>query len=159
VTYKKELWERRNLPIKKGVIKCARRRKTKTQLVEEFQQTGGKMSPKLNTQVREGADDIVEGIAYQITSVEEITTDVQSLTGVRVTVTSQKGEEGNTVLWKRPVTGTTSKLGVFITMLGDDTDKWLNKWIKFVTWQPRNRVLEIIPAPTPKASKSREKTA
>ena len=117
------------------------------------------MSPKIDTEVREGADDIIEGVQYEIVAVEEITTDVQSLQGFRVTVNTQKGEEGNVVLWKRTITGTGSKLGVFITQLGNDTDKWLHKWIIFETWQPRNRVLQVIPAPTPKAGKASAKKA
>ena len=78
--------------------------------------------PKIDTEVREGADDITEGVAYEIVNVEEITTDVQSLAGIRVTLLSVKAEEGNVMLWKRKVTGSGSKLGVFITELGHNTD-------------------------------------
>ena len=103
---------------------------------------------KLDTEVREGADDITEGVPYLITDVDaSIITDVQKLQGIRVTVLSAKSEEGNVMLWRRPVTGLTSKLGVFITALGNDTDKWLQKWVIFRTWQVRNRVLEVIEAP------------
>ena len=81
------------------------------------------MGPKLKTEVREGADDITEGIAYEIVNVEEIVTDVRALSGIRVTVLSKKAEEGNVVLWQRSVTGKGSKLGVFITELGENSSE------------------------------------
>jgi len=112
------------------------------------------MSPKVDTEVREGADDVLEGVPYEIINVEDITTDVQNLAGIRVSLLSAKAEEGNVVLWKRPVTGTGSKLGVFITELGNNTDNWLNKWVIFKVWQPRNRVLEVVNPPTRKSVKA-----
>lgn len=115
------------------------------------------MSPKLNTEVREGADDVNEGIPYEITNVEEIITEARQFSGIRVSLLTQKAEEGNVVLWQRKVTGTGSKLGVFITALGNDTDKWLHKWVVFDTWQDRNRVLSVVPAPAEKPKKVKAK--
>jgi len=115
--------------------------------------------PKINTVVREGADDVVEGVAYEIVNVEELTTDVQQLAGIRVQLLSAKAQEGNVVLWKRPITGTTSKLGVFMVALGDETDKWLHKWVLFKVWLPRNRVIEVVPEPEPSKPKSRKAKA
>lgn len=112
------------------------------------------MSPEIKTEVREGADDVIEGVAYEITNIEDIMTEVQNLQGIRVSLLTAKAQEGNVVLWKRPVTGKGSKLGVFITQLGSNTDKWLNQWVIFRVWQPRNRVLEVVPAPVPKATKA-----
>ena len=111
------------------------------------------MSPKLDTEVREGADDVTEGIAYEIVNVEPLTTDVQNLSGIRVSLLSAKAGEGNVMLWQRKVTGKASKLGAYITALGADTDKWLHQWVVHDTWQIRNNVLTVVPAPTPKPSK------
>lgn len=157
----KEIWERdpSSLPLIKEVRSYKRKRLTKGQVIKKYKEKGDKVMPKLGTQVREGADDIVEGVEYEIVNVEEIVTDVQSLSGIRVSCLSKKGDEGNVVLWQRPITGTGSKLGVFITELGDDTDNWLNKWVVFKVWQNRNRVLEVISAPKGKpAKKAKAKT-
>ena len=110
------------------------------------------MSPVIDTDVREGADDVTEGIAYEIINIEDITTDVQSLQGIRVSLRDQKGREGNVMLWKRRITGTGSKLGVFIILLGDNTDKWLHKWVIFKVWQDRKRELVVMPALTPEVA-------
>lgn len=115
------------------------------------------MSPKLDTEVREGADDVTEGIAYEITDIEEIETEVQNLQGIRVSLLTQKAQEGNVMLWKRRVTGTGSKLGVFITELGHNTDGWLHKWVIFETWQLRNRKLVVVPAPKGKPIRAKKK--
>jgi len=114
------------------------------------------MSPVINTEVREGADDVVEGIAYEIVNVEEITTDVQTLKGIRVSLVDLKGKEGNVMLWQRAVTGAGSKLGVFLTVLGNNSDKWLHKWLIFKVWQERKREIEVIPAPAPEAPKAKK---
>ena len=149
----KQLWERSPYQFIKGGGANKKKRKTKGQLVKQFYNKGGNKLPKIDTEVREGADDITEGVAYEIVNVEEIVTDVQQYSGIRVTCLSVKAEEGNVVLWQRKVTGKDSKLGVFLTLLGNDTDKWLHKWVVFRTWQLRNRLLELVEAPAPKASK------
>lgn len=154
MTARKELWQYPFYRFQKEVIRSKDRRKTKGQLVELFKKGGSLVSPVIHTEVREGADDVDEGVTYQITNVEDVETDVQKLSGIRVSLISAKGQEGNVVLWKRPITGKTSKLGVFITVLGDNTDKWLRKWILFKVWQPRNRVIEVVSAPVPKAPKA-----
>lgn len=105
------------------------------------------MSPVIDTDVREGADDVTEGIPYEIINIEDIVTDVQGLAGIRVSLLSAKAEEGNVVLWKRKITGHGSKLGVFIDALGKNTDAWLHEWVVFSPWQPRNRGLEVVSAP------------
>jgi hypothetical protein len=102
------------------------------------------MSPKIDTEVREGADDVELGVSYEITNVEDITTDVQQFSGLRVVMVSPEGDEGTVVLWKRKVTGKGSKLGVFIEALGNNTDSWLHKWIVFRHWLPRDRVIEVL---------------
>ena len=149
----KELWEGVKLPVSKGGDRYRRKRKTKAQLVAEFRRKEGLMSPELGTEVREGADDVQLDIAYEITNVEEITTDVQQFQGVRVVLLSAHADEGSVVLWKRKITGKGSKLGVFIEALGSNTDKWLHKWVIFRQWLPRQRVIEVVAAPSPIASR------
>lgn len=155
---RKELWEQ-NLDLcslLKEVMPGRRYRKTKGELVRKFKRKEKGMSPEIDTDVREGADDVTEDIAYEITNVEDITTDVQNLSGIRVSLLSVKAEEGNVVLWKRKVTGHGSKLGVFIDTLGKNTDGWLHQWVVFSPWQPRNRGLKVVPAPSGKELKARE---
>lgn len=112
------------------------------------------MSPELGTEVREGADNVQLNIPYEIINVEEVETDVRHYQGVRVELLSPKGHVGSIALWKRPVTGKGSKLGVFITLLGSNTDKWLHKWIIFRGWEQNNRVIELTAAPEGKATKA-----
>lgn len=112
--------------------------------------------PKIDTEVREGADDVVEGVPYEIVNVEEVETDVQNLLGIRVSLLDQKAGEGNVMLWKRKITGTTSKLGAYITTLGNNTDSWLHKWVIHETWKPRNNVLVVIPAPKGKPIRAKQ---
>ena len=113
------------------------------------------MSPEIGTEVREGADNVRENVAYEITLVEtDVVTDVKSYDGVRVELLSIKGHVGNVMLWKRPVTGKASKLGVFITVLGSNTDKWLHKWVIFRGWEKGNRNIELVPAPVEAVSKA-----
>jgi len=116
--------------------------------------------PKIGTEVREGADDVDLNVAYEIVNVEEITTDVSQYAGIRVEFLSKAAKTGTVMLWKRPVTGTASKLGVFIIALTDNTDKWLHKWVIFRGWDKGNRNIEVYAeapkaTPKPKAAKAK----
>jgi len=118
--------------------------------------------PKLGTEVREGADNVDLNTPYEIVNVEEVTTEVSMYAGVRVELVSKAAKVGTIMLWKRPVTGKASKLGVFITALGDNTDKWLHKWIVFTGWDKGNRNIEVSAEaprakPKPKAAKASAK--
>lgn len=118
--------------------------------------------PKIDTEVREGADDVQLDIPYEITNVEDITTDVQGFSGIRVVLLSAHADEGSVVLWKRKVTGKGSKLGVFIEALGNNTDSWLHKCLIFRQWLPRQREIEVIAnlkAKAPKVVKVSESKA
>lgn len=118
------------------------------------------MSPEIGTEVREGADNVNLNIPYEITNVEtDVITDVSSYQGVRVELLNLKGHVGNIMLWKRPVTGKASKLGMFITLLGSNTDKWLNKWVLFKGWEKGNRLVELTTAPVEKAPTPKAKKA
>jgi len=111
------------------------------------------MSPEIGTEVREGADDVKLNIPYEIVNVEPVTTDVAQYSGLRVELLNAKAQTGSIMLWKRPVTGTGSKLGVFITKLGSNTDRWLHKWLIFREWEVKKRLIELVPAPAEKATK------
>ncbi len=120
--------------------------------------------PEIGTELREGADNVKLNVPYEITNVEDVTTDVSQYQGVRVELLNAKAEAGSLMLWKRPVTGLTSKLGVFITLLGSNTDKWLHKWVIFKGWDKGNRVVERVTAPEakvkePKVKKGKESSS
>lgn len=135
--------------VKGGDRRRRRRRQSKADLAEKLRKEIDSPMPKLNTKVTEGADDIALNVPYEIVNVEDVKTDVQQLSGLRVELVSNKGDVGNVMLWQRPVTGPTSKLGVFITNLGDNTDKWLHKWIIFREWEARKRAFDITEPPAP----------
>jgi len=111
------------------------------------------MSPEIGTEIREGADNVELNVPYEIVNVEDVTTDVAQYSGVRVELLSAKARDGTVMLWKRPVTGKGSKLGVFITLLGSNTDRWLHKWLIFRAWSQGARIVELIPPPEEKKTK------
>lgn len=112
------------------------------------------MSPEIGTVVREGADDVKLNIPYEIVNVESVQTDVAMYQGIRVELLSVKAQTGSAMLWKRPVTGKSSKLGVFITALGSNTDRWLHKWVIFHEWEVKKRVIEVVAAPADRVTKA-----
>jgi len=98
--------------------------------------------PKLGVKLSESFSPRL-GEAYEIISVEEVTTQVRNLKGLRVTLRDSKGKENAEMLWLRDVVGRNSKLGAFIALLGDNTDRWVGKKIIFVSWMPRQRELGL----------------
>lgn len=99
--------------------------------------------PKLGTEVRESTDIVKLHVPYEITFVDVKSTEVRGFSGIFVDLLSKDAVEGHVAIWHRPVTSPTSKEGAFITALGDDTDKWLHKWIIFKEWQEKKRVIEV----------------
>lgn len=96
-----------------------------------------------------------EGKTYTITGVEEVKTAVQGYSGIRVTMKSTNPKDKAdyaTMLWLREVAGANSKLGAFMAAfkeaLGEDaaynTDSWVGKTIRFVSWQPRKRQIVVV---------------
>lgn len=106
--------------------------------------------PKLNTEIGEGADNIELRVPYEITNVSEVVTEVGFYKGIRVELFTANRIGGSLMLWQRPVTSRGSKLGSFITLLGDDTDDWLGKWIVFTTWEKTKRNVALVDAPKKK---------
>ena len=157
MSYRRELWERSCPPMIRGgdVRRC--RRMTKSRLVAIANRKEVNNLPKIETEVREGADDVQIGVSYEIINVEEITTDVKNYVGYRVSLMSPQHDEGSVMLWKRKITGSTSKLGVFISALGDNTDKWINRWIVFRQWLPLKREIEVLEASAAKKSSPAKK--
>lgn len=105
------------------------------------------MSPELGVEAKESGDVVRLNIPYEITNVEEVTTDVSFYQGIRVEMVTAEAEIGTIMLWKRQVVGTKSKLGAFITLLGSNTDKWLHRWVVFSHWEKNARV--VLPTTEP----------
>jgi len=91
-----------------------------------------------------GDEAIKLGHKYRIASVEEFTSDVQGLKGIRVTLDGGKDEKIALALWLRSTVGKKSKLGSFVVALGDNTDNWIGKHIRFISWIERKREIEVV---------------
>uniref|UniRef100_A0A6M3M7C4 Uncharacterized protein n=1 Tax=viral metagenome TaxID=1070528 RepID=A0A6M3M7C4_9ZZZZ len=100
--------------------------------------------PEVGTKVRESGDDVEIGKEYEIVNVESVTTEISFYKGIRVELLTKKAEEGSIMLWERPITTSKSKLGIFITLLGSNTDGWLHKRIKIVDWRQGARIIELV---------------
>jgi len=98
-----------------------------------------------------------EGRTYKITKVEDVTTAVRGLKGLRVTLKdASTGEERATMIWLRDVAGPNSKLGAFIKAFKDyfsengvgadykDTDAWVGYRIRIDSWIPRARSIKVL---------------
>jgi hypothetical protein len=86
-----------------------------------------------------------EGLTGEIVSAEIVKTPVSGYSGIRVTIkeagTDEKYAE---MLWIRPRTGVKSKLGAFISVLGNNTDTWVGKLIKIVKWTAKEREIQLV---------------
>lgn len=97
-----------------------------------------------------------EGKSYKIEKVEEVKTEVRGYAGYRVIMSSinpKDKEKYTTMLWAREVASEQSKLGAFIkaftAFFGDpemarNTDNWIGKTIKFISWKPRSREIVVV---------------
>jgi len=87
-----------------------------------------------------------EGLEGVIVQAEEVKTLIRGYNGIRVTIKDDNGVEYSEMLWKRPEVGTRSKLGAFMTELGDDTDEWIGKRIKILVWKEKAReIAQVVP--------------
>lgn len=101
--------------------------------------------PKIKTEIAESLPEPIEGHIYQIIEAELFTSQVKSYKGIRVGMKDvADGSEVVSALWMRDIAGEKSKLGSFISTLGDNTDSWTGKKIKFVTWRPNDRKIEVL---------------
>jgi len=105
---------------------------------------------KLNTKISKPLPNFHVGLIGKITSVEVIKTKM-GIDALRVALSDTNCEEsgdGSTqhidVLWLREKVGRNSKLGAFLSVLGDDTDKWLGRTIVIDRWQERDRKIQVV---------------
>lgn len=101
--------------------------------------------PKLNVQTTDEVPSAEEGKVYEITGADEFSSAVRGFKGLRVQLKDKKGNEAVEALWLRSPVGPKSKLGAFITVLGKNTSEWIGKMVRFVTWKPGNRQIELAP--------------
>ena len=101
--------------------------------------------PKLKVEIAEAMPEPIEGHIYLMTETELFTSPVRGYKGLRVSMKDvADGAEVVTVLWMREIAGEKSKLGSFISVLGDESDAWVGKKVKFVTWRPNDRKIEVL---------------
>jgi len=105
---------------------------------------------KLNTKISKPLPTFHAGLIGKITSVEVIKTKM-GVDALRVALSDTNCEEsgdGSTqhvdVLWLREKVSRNSKLGAFVSVLGDDTDKWLGRVIVIDRWQERDRKIQVV---------------
>ena len=107
--------------------------------------------PEYNTRV---TYDIQKGGIYEIQTAEGITTRM-NLSGVRVSLRSRDGKDQReyaVTLWPAEQVSATSKWGSFVSVLGNNTDSWVNKWIRVDEWQSRLCMIALVSA-APKPAK------
>ena len=101
--------------------------------------------PKINVEIAEQLPEPLEGHTYLIHDAELFTSQVRGYKGLRVPLTDQTDQtEVIAVLWTRDIAGEKSKLGSFISVLGNDTDNWNGKKIKILKWRPGERQIELV---------------
>ena len=101
--------------------------------------------PKINVEIAESLPEPVEGHIYVIGEAELFTSAVRGYKGLRVPMVDVADKsEVVAALWMREVAGEKSKLGSFISVLGEDTDSWTNKKIQIVAWRQGNRKIGVI---------------
>jgi len=100
--------------------------------------------PKIQTEFR-AEKPFYEGLVGEIKTAEVLKTAVSGYDGVRVTVEEAgTGEKYAEMLWIRGFVGLKSKLGAFISELGDNTDSWVGKTIRIVRWKEKDRQIQIV---------------
>jgi hypothetical protein len=100
--------------------------------------------PKIDVELAEQLPEPAEGHTYTITAAELFTSQVRAYKGLRVNLKEEDGTEVVAPLWMRSIAGEKSKLGAFVKCLGDNTDSWLGKKIKFVAWRANNREINQV---------------
>jgi len=100
---------------------------------------------KLKTEVAESLPEPLEGHIYTIGEADLFTSQVRGYKGLRVPMKDVKDDtEVIAVLWMREVAGENSKLGAFLSVLGDETDSWKGKKIQVVAWREKNRKIQLV---------------
>ena len=106
---------------------------------------------KLNTKIKKSLPRFHVGLIGKITSVELIKTKISGIDALRVALSDTNCEENMDgsnqhvdVLWIRENVSGNSKLGAFVSVLGDDTDKWLGRTIVIDRWQEKDRRIQVV---------------
>lgn len=100
--------------------------------------------PKLDVEIAEQLPEPEEGKIYTIESAEAFTSQVRSYKGIRVSMVDENNKHFVVPIWTRDIVGSKSKLGAFITALGQDTDTWTGTKIRFAAWRQGNRKIEVV---------------
>jgi hypothetical protein len=101
--------------------------------------------PKIKVEIAESLPEPAEGHIYVIGEAELFTSQVRGYKGLRVPMVDvADNSEVVAALWMREVAGSMSKLGAFVSVLGEDTDSWTNKKIQIVAWRQGNRKIGVI---------------
>ena len=103
------------------------------------------MNPKIDADLPpRGEEAITIGKTYTILLAETFVSEVSKYKGIRVTLEAGLDDVLAIPLWLGDVVSRNSKLGAFISLLGDNTDEWLNKQIQFVQWEPKHREIKVV---------------
>jgi len=106
---------------------------------------------KLNTKISRGLPTFHTGLIGKISKAEVVKTKLKGLDALRVILSDTNCEEsgdGSTehadVLWLREKVSKNSKLGAFLSVLGDETDKWLGRTIVIDSWSEKDRKIQVV---------------
>lgn len=100
--------------------------------------------PELKVEIAEQLPKPIEGGIYTIATAEVFVSQVRSYKGIRVGMVGTDGKPAVEVLWLRDVAGEKSKLGSFVKCLGNNTDSWISRKIRFVEWRQNTRKIEAL---------------
>ena len=112
--------------------------------------------PKGKVKTTEVLPEPALNIPLQVVKVEETTTQTQGYRGLRIELQDEKGEKYASMLWYQESYSIQTKFGslcysfhgeLFLKNGEFDTDEWLGKWIRFISWKKGNRLVERISAP------------
>lgn len=99
---------------------------------------------KIGVKIVEPTPDFEEGKAYHIKDVQRVRTDKRDYDAYRVEgIEVETGDEAATMLWVSDEVSTDSKLGAFLTVLGDETDAWKDKIVECVRWRDKERIITV----------------
>ena len=97
---------------------------------------------KIGSEIAHGLPEPKEGCSYSIETVEQVVTEKREYPALRVSFKDiVTGDGAATMLWLSNTVSEDSKLGSFLTALGNDTDAWLGKEVTLVRWREKERIV------------------
>jgi len=100
---------------------------------------------KIDSEVVNDLPEIEAGKSYRVIGAEVGPTEVKQYNAVAVYCERvPDGVEHNTMLWVQKKVGERTKLGTFLKVLGDDTDKWKGKVFEVVKWGEKDREIKLV---------------